>query len=172
MKKGTKHSEKTKRKIRKNTKIAINRPEIRKKCYHFKKGERVKNWNGWKKGERSSPKTEWKKGQKPWNFEKVGVYSKKTLRKMKIARQRQKMGKGENSSISIGYKNILKEIPKLEKQGFRCIPIGKVIPDIIAIKENEIYAIEIERNKPDYKKYDKDDYRKYFKDIIWIIKKK
>lgn len=31
MKRGSKHSEKTKRKIKKNTKIAVNRPEIKKK---------------------------------------------------------------------------------------------------------------------------------------------
>lgn len=72
-----------------------------------------------------------------------------------------------------GWIRILKEIPELEKQGFRCIPITKVIPDIIAIKDGKVYAIEIEYgSKPDYAKYDKNNYRDYFEDIIWILRKK
>lgn len=74
-------------------------------------------------------------------------------------------------SYKIGYENILKEIPELEKQGFRCIPIGKVIPDIVAVKDNKVYAIEIERGIPDYKKYT-DEIRSYYDDIIWILRKK
>jgi len=73
----------------------------------------------------------------------------------------------------IAWDRILKEIPELEKQGFTCIPIGKVIPDIIAIKDGEIYAIEVEYGKqPNYSKYSKDDYKKYFEDVIWILRKK
>lgn len=72
----------------------------------------------------------------------------------------------------VNFKNILSEIPELEKQGFRCIPIGKVIPDIIAIKNNKVYAIEVERsNSPRYSKYDNKDHTKYYDDIIWILRK-
>jgi len=72
----------------------------------------------------------------------------------------------------INYERIEKEIPKLEKQGFRCIPIGKVIPDIVAIKDNKLYAIEIEygNNKIRYDKYDKIKYK--YDDVIWILRKK
>jgi hypothetical protein len=67
------------------------------------------------------------------------------------------------------FERILQEIPELEKKGFKCIPIGKVIPDIIGIKDGKIYAIEVERSKPNYDKYT-DDIRKYFEDIIWILR--
>jgi len=72
--------------------------------------------------------------------------------------------------VKVRNKRILQEIPELEKQGFRCIPITSVVPDIIAIKDNKIYAIEVEYGKPDYDKYT-DEIRKKFDDIIWIIRK-
>ena len=68
------------------------------------------------------------------------------------------------------YEKILKEIPKLEEQGFRCVPIGKVVPDIIAIKDNKIFAIEVEYSDPNYKKYT-EEIRQYYDDIIWILRK-
>lgn len=67
------------------------------------------------------------------------------------------------------YPRILKEIPELEKQGFRCIPIGKVIPDIIGIKDGKVYAIEIEYGNPRYEKYT-DEIRQYYDDVLWILK--
>jgi hypothetical protein len=81
----------------------------------------------------------------------------------------------ENLKIghSLTYKKILLEIDNLEKEGFRCVPIGRVIPDIVAIKGNKIYAIEVEYGfYPNYKKYNKENYKKYFDDIIWIKKHK
>jgi hypothetical protein len=66
------------------------------------------------------------------------------------------------------YEEILEQTKILEKEGFRCIPVGKVIPDIIAIKNNNIFAIEVEKGKPHWEKYT-DDVRKYFDDIIWIL---
>lgn len=74
-----------------------------------------------------------------------------------------------NIAFKICYQRILEETKELEKQGFRCIPIGKVIPDIIAIKDNKIFAIEVEYQRPNYNKYT-DDVRKYFDDIIWLIR--
>ena len=77
-------------------------------------------------------------------------------------------------SIEIAFNRILQEIPELEKQGFRCIPIGKVIPDIIAIKiENGklfIAGVEVEYGKPNTSKYTP-EIRRYFDDIYWIIRK-
>jgi hypothetical protein len=73
--------------------------------------------------------------------------------------------------FNIVWQRILKEIPELEKQGFRCIPIGKVIPDIIAFKDGKVFAIEVEYGNPKYDKYDEET-RRYFDDIIWIIRNK
>ena len=72
----------------------------------------------------------------------------------------------------VAWQRILKEIPELEKQGFKCIPIGRIIPDIIAIKNEKIYAIEVEYQRPRYSKYNKSNYKKYFEDVIWILRKK
>ena len=78
----------------------------------------------------------------------------------------------ELTAKEVGDKRILQEIPELEKQGFRCIPIGKVVPDIIGIKHNKVYAIEIDYTyKPNYAKYS-NEIRKYFDDVIWILRKK
>lgn len=92
-----------------------------------------------------------------------------TKKKMSLARKTKGLGIGNNYS-ELAYERILSEIPELEKQGFKCIPIGKVVPDIIAIKDGKVYAIEVERGKPNYSKYDKDNYKKMFEDIIWILR--
>lgn len=70
------------------------------------------------------------------------------------------------------YERILQEIPELEKQGFKCIPIGKVVPDIIAFRDGKIYAMEVEYGRPNYDKYSKDNYRELFEDVIWLLRKK
>lgn len=66
---------------------------------------------------------------------------------------------------------IMKEVVKLEKQGFKCIPITNVIPDIIAIKDDKVYAIEVEYGEPNYLKYNKNNYRNRFDDVIWLLRK-
>ena len=67
---------------------------------------------------------------------------------------------------------ILDECAELERQGFRAVPTGgHVIPDIVAIKDNKIYAVEVEYGKPNYNKYSGKE-GKYFDDIIWILRKK
>mgnify|MGYP001576210258 CR=1 FL=1 len=91
------------------------------------------------------------------------ILSKETIEKLRIHST-------NNRNVKLSWERIKLEIPNLEKQGFKCIPITEVIPDIIAIKDGEIYAIEVERGKPNYKKYDKNNYRKYFKDIIWLLR--
>ncbi len=79
----------------------------------------------------------------------------------------EKMKGGER--VTLHHKRILQEIPELEKQGFKCIPITKVIPDIVAIKDNKVFAIEVEYQKPNYDKYTD---IKHYDDIIWILRKK
>ena len=72
----------------------------------------------------------------------------------------------------IEWVRVLKEAEELKKQGFRVIPIAmKCIPDIIAIKDNKVFAVEVEYNKPNYAKYT-DEIRQFYDDIIWILKKK
>ena len=64
---------------------------------------------------------------------------------------------------------VLKQQKNLEKKGFRCIPISLIpIPDIIAFKHNEIFAVEVQRYKPNPCKYNS-EVRKYYDDIFWMI---
>lgn len=93
-----------------------------------------------------------------------------TKSKMSLAHKGKKTG---FDSIAIVDKRIKDEMVELEKQGFRCMPVGgKVRPDIIGIKDGKVYAIEVEYKKsPDYSKYDGEN-RKYFDDVIWINKHK
>lgn len=60
---------------------------------------------------------------------------------------------------------LFSELKNLEKQGYKCIPIVKPLPDIIAIKDNKVFAIEVEFGKIEPKRYDGVT---YFDDIIWI----
>ncbi len=58
-----------------------------------------------------------------------------------------------------------------ESQNYKCIPTGLVsfpIPDIIAIKNEKIYAIEIQKEYAHTEKYEA-EIAKYFDDIHWII---
>jgi len=67
---------------------------------------------------------------------------------------------------------ITQQCEKLESQGFRVVPLDgeyRVVPDIIAIKDNKIYAIEVERGTPNYKKYHGIS---FYDDIIWVLVKK
>lgn len=83
---------------------------------------------------------------------------------------------GEKSKIADGIQKaqerIIEEIKEFEKQGFRCVPTGgKVIPDFIAIKDNKVYAVEVEYGRhPNYSKYT-DEVKSYVDDVIWILKK-
>ena len=74
------------------------------------------------------------------------------------------------TATKIAWERILKEIPKLEEGGFRCIPIGKPIPDIIALKDGKVYAVEVEYGNSDYEKYTEET-KKYYDDVIWIRRK-
>ena len=67
------------------------------------------------------------------------------------------------------HKEALKEQAKiLKQQGFKVMIVDKVRPDIIARKDDKIYAVEVEFDKPDYDKYEGIE---VFDDIIWILKK-
>lgn len=90
------------------------------------------------------------------------------LRGRRLSLEERAKQKGKQESV---YQKILHEIPELERQGYVCIPITKVVPDIIAVKDGKIYAIEVEYGVPNYEKYNKENYKKYFADIIWLLRK-
>ena len=75
----------------------------------------------------------------------------------KKALSRAKKGKNNHKVYYNPNKIHFEEICKLKKEfedkGYRFIPIGKVIPDGIAIKENKVFAVELEHNIPRYDKY-------------------
>lgn len=74
------------------------------------------------------------------------------------------------NAVKKAFARIEAEVAELEKQGFRCIPITRVIPDIIAIKEGKVYAVEVEYKTPNYDKYT-DEVKNRFDDVIWILRK-
>lgn len=156
----------------------------------WKTGERISHWL-----KRGKPTGLYKfpKGNIPWNSGKTGLkigwpkgtkFTKRHKRNLSIARTNQKWSEQQRQkylatikklggyAAKLAYKRIKKEIPNLEKQGFRCIPIYNVIPDIIGIKDGKVYAIEVEYGKPNYRKYRKNNYRSYFKNVIWLLRKK
>ena len=67
-------------------------------------------------------------------------------------------------------KLVLEQIDELTKQGFRCVRLSKAIPDVIAVKGQnvKVFAVEVERYKARTEKYT-DDVRKYYDDILWFI---
>lgn len=90
--------------------------------------------------------------------------------------QRQKISaymKGKKHvNRALTNQRILDECEELRRQGFRAVPTGgHVIPDIVAIKDNKVYAVEVEYGKPNYNKYTGKE-GKYFDDIIWVLRKK
>lgn len=77
----------------------------------------------------------------------------------------------KRSNHEKAFNKIKEQIIHLEKSGYRCVPVGhSATPDIIAIKDNKVYAIEVESQKrtildiiPKYGKT-----AEYFDDIICI----
>lgn len=61
----------------------------------------------------------------------------------------------------------------LKNQGYRVIKTGGALPDLIAVKDGKIYAIEVETGtqRPQYNKYT-DSIKEMYDDIIWILKPK
>ena len=65
---------------------------------------------------------------------------------------------------------IMQEVPFLKAQGFKVIPVGLrtfKLPDIIAVKDEKIFAVEIDRGNTKFQK----NYQGDFDDIIWIVRK-
>ncbi len=72
------------------------------------------------------------------------------------------------------YDDILPYANKLKENGFRVIPIGDALPDIIALKDGKVYAYEIENQlvrKRKKLKYNERE-QSYYDEIIWITPKR
>ena len=96
------------------------------------------------------------KGHRPWN--KGMKHSEETKIKLRDSHKQT-------------HERIIAEIKEFEKQGFRCVPTGgKVRPDFIAIKDNKVFAVEVEYGRPNYSKYT-DAMKMYVDDVIWILRK-
>lgn len=66
---------------------------------------------------------------------------------------------------------VLEKSKELENEGYKCILIDKIRPDIIALKDGKIISVEVEkctnyRYKKD--KYKKFNASKYYDSILWI----
>lgn len=74
----------------------------------------------------------------------------------------------EAKKLNIHDQLVLKDCTKLEKEGYRCILLLRRTPrpDIIAIKDSKVYAVEVERNQIQPKKYESVH---SYDDIIWIV---
>jgi hypothetical protein len=68
---------------------------------------------------------------------------------------------------------VFKEVSFLEKQGYRVIPLVKVVPDAIAIKGDNlrVYAVEVERGVKEHIDFEKYSQTKCYDDVIWIIER-
>lgn len=134
----------------------------------YERMKKGRDWNGRKHKEETKIKA---------NLSHKKYYHEHPEAREKISKQRtgSKLSLETRNKISLGmgktYQRILDEAKILEKQGYRVIPIAHVIPDIIAIKDGEVYAVEVEYGNPNYDKYEKNDYEKYFDGVIWLIKK-
>ena len=63
-------------------------------------------------------------------------------------------------------KLLLEHLELMKEQGFKVIPLLGILPDGIAIKNGKVYAVELETNSPNYKKYTKPH---SYDDVIWIV---
>lgn len=117
------------------------------------------------------------KGKKMTDSQKLKISQSRIGKKMsEITREKMKstwskFGQYGKIAPIRSKERIHAEIADLELQGFRCIPITHVVPDIIAIRDGKVYAIEVEYGKPNYQKYT-ETIRQYYDDVIWILIKR
>lgn len=84
----------------------------------------------------------------------------------------EKISEGKETWLATHNRMAKENMGRFEKEGFRVIPIdleGFPRPDFVAIKDNMIYAVELEVKHPTPKKLKKYKDTNYFDDIIWII---
>ena len=126
---------------------------------------------------RHANSTSFKKGFTPWNkgrkgtFQHTEEYKKKMSQIMNNPVLKERIREKCKKSIDNHFQEVLKLKKEFEEQGFRFIPFVKVIPDAIIIKNNQIFAVELEFSNPNYNKYFP-EIKQFYDDIIWIIKKR
>lgn len=69
--------------------------------------------------------------------------------------------------------DIVPQMAKWEAAGYRVIPIERVRPDFIAIKDGKVIAVEVESPKngrphPVYEKYQWENTAAYYDDVVWL----
>ncbi len=87
-----------------------------------------------------------------------------------IAKAKDKGGQRTKHHHKHYYEDIIPYAEKLIKEGYRVIPIGEAMPDIIAIKNGRVVAYEIENQlvrKRKREKYNESE-KALYDDIIWI----
>lgn len=71
------------------------------------------------------------------------------------------------------YNDILPYAEQLKKEGFKVVPIGVAVPDIIAVKDNKIFAYEIENQIARKRKINKyGEFAEFYDAIRWIEPKR
>ena len=72
------------------------------------------------------------------------------------------------------YEDVLPYSEKLKGEGYRVIPIGKAIPDIIAIKDNKVIAVEVEKRAIREKRQQvyNDGAGGFYDEVLWVSLKK
>lgn len=139
-----------------------------------------KGHKSWNKGQKMSDQmrkklSESRKGVKHSEESKIknslshiGKTHNLETRKILSEKVRARISTGWTASKT-AWNRIENEAKILEQEGFRIIPITSVIPDIIAIKDGKVYAVEVEYQRPNYEKYN-GKFRDYYDDVIWIVK--
>ncbi len=171
---GIKKSEETKRKIGERQKGRHHTEETKKKMSELKMGNKNPNY-----GRDFSEEYRKKIGKTS-----LGRYpSKETREKIAETKKGEKnpnYGKSPSKETKSKFvesyyyhqKLILERGEELKGDGFKVFYPDIIRPDIIAVKNNKIYAVEIECDNhiPDTQKYNKAD--NFFDDIWWFIMRK
>ena len=96
-------------------------------------------------------------------------------KRKKLQAARQKRPKRETSSLAHHGRDVVPWMSRYEKNGYRVIPLIHAIPDFIALRGNEVIAVEVESGTSvrlsKSTKYDKLG-RFGYDDVVWITKKK
>ena len=93
------------------------------------------------------------------------------LRKIQLERNANKLKK-QRLPFQHYYRDILPYAEKLKQEGWRVVPIGIVVPDIIAFKDGKVKAVEIE-NKLVPKKEKVEAYKDFsvlYDEVEWVTK--
>jgi len=94
-------------------------------------------------------------------------------RRHKVAQRRKQASQASQSTHY--HRDVIPEMDRWWEDGWRVIPVDKVRPDFIAIRDGKVVAVEVEspqknRPMPVYEKYDYSDCRKHYDEVVWVEK--